>query len=98
VTPEEERQQFREVFFLKETVEQLEKEGRDRDKRLRRAEDRISSLGAGLTWLVAILFSAVFGYLILHRHNDFWDWLGIAVGIVMVSLGIREAIRNFDKP
>lgn len=97
MTPEEERHQFREVFFLKETVERLEKESWDRDKRLRRAEDRISSLGAGLTWMAAIFFSAVFGYLIFHGHNDFWDWLGIAVGVAMVSLGIREAIRNFDK-
>lgn len=97
MTPEEERKQFREVFFLKETVERLEKESWDRDKRLRRAEDRVSSLGAGLAWLAAVFFSAVFGYLIFYRHNDFWDWLGIAVGVVIVFLGIREAIRNFEK-
>lgn len=53
MTPEEERKQFREVFFLKETVKRLEKESWDRDKRLRRAEDRVSSLGAGLAWLAA---------------------------------------------
>lgn len=95
MTLEEERKQFREVL---ERVERLEKEGANRDKRLRRAEERIPSLGAGLVWLAVVFFFAVFSYMIFQRHNDFWDWLGIAVGIVMVSLGIREFVRNLDKP
>lgn len=97
MTPEEERKQFREIFFLKELADRLEKEGWERDKRLLRAEQRIVSLSNGLSLLGGAVLFAAFGYAIFQHTNSFWDWVGIAVGGVCVFLMIREAIQRFYK-
>lgn len=87
----------RDLQFAHEKIDRLEQEGRERDKRLLRAEQRITSLAAGLLWTSALGIGATGSYFVFHRRNDFWDWLGIIVLFLFAVAVVREAVKNFEK-
>ena len=97
MTPEEERQQFRDVFSLKEKVKRLEEEGWDRDKRLHRAEQRIFSLANGLSMLGGAVLWGALAYAVSRYGNSWWEWLGIALLALITFFVVREAIQRFYK-
>lgn len=92
MTPEQ-----RDLQLAHEKIDRLEREAWERDKRLLRAEQRISSLAAGLLWTSVLGIGGAVSYLVFHRRNDFWDWLGIiTLGLLAVAV-VREAVKNFEK-
>lgn len=92
MTPQE-----RELHFLNEKVERLEREASERDRRLVRAERRVVHAANLALYSIGGVIWAAIAYLVFWRHNDFWEWVGIAVGVVLAYFVLREIIREFDK-
>jgi hypothetical protein len=92
MTPQE-----RELLLLRQKVDQLEREALERDRRLLRAEKQVVHAASWGLYAIGGGLLAFFGYLAFWRHNDFWDWVGIAFGVVATVIVLRESIREFDK-
>ncbi len=96
MTPAEERQQLRDVYFLKETVSRLEKEARERDQQLAKHERRIQSIGNTVGG-VGMAVIAVISYVAYERAHGFWEVAILAAAMLFWLWVLHNSLRGFYK-
>jgi hypothetical protein len=85
------------LFILESEVAELTRRDAERSKQLRRAELRLSWLTDSVFLLGGGTYWSVVGYLVFFRHNSFWEWAAIGVGVCGACYFSARAARRRDE-